>query len=260
MPSPDSFFLHKLADAADTHTLPRFKSPLTVSNKNGSESGFDPVTEADIAAEEAIRAIISREFPQHSILSEEFGASGRCNAQWVLDPIDGTRAFLSGMPNWGTLIGFMEDGRAVAGLMSQPFTGERFWADGDGAWSGDLKQRASLRTSRVDDLSMAILHTTSPEYFDEAKRAGFARLSKTVRLTRYGGECYAAAMVAAGYVHLNFEPVLEPYDVVALIPIIEQAGGVITRLDGGRPEIGGPILASANPALHHAALELLNSS
>ncbi len=205
-----------------------------------------------------MRDIIARDFPEHAILGEEFGETGKSDAQWVLDPIDGTRAFLCGMPMWGTLIGFIERGRAISGMLSQPFTGERFWADETGAWSGTKAKPMSLATSKVDDLSMAILHTTSPEYFDDTSRDGFTRLSKSVRMTRYGGECYATAMVAAGHIHLNFEPVLESYDVVALIPIVERAGGLITRLDGGRPEVGGAILASANEALHYAALELLN--
>lgn len=258
LPYPDSHFLHKLADAADAQTLPRFKAGLVINSKRDRRGGFDPVTEADRAAEAAMRVIISRDFPEHAILGEEFGKTGTYHTQWVLDPIDGTRAFLCGMPVWGTLIGLMEQGCAVSGMLSQPFTGERFWADELGAWSGAEANPTPLATSRIDDLSMAILHTTSPEYFDDTTRHGFTRLSNSVRMTRYGGECYAAAMVAAGHIHLNFEPELESYDVVAIIPIIERAGGVITRLDGGRPETGGAILASANETLHNAALELLN--
>lgn len=258
LPYPDSHFLHKLADAADAQTLPRFKTSLRIDCKSSLMGSFDPVTEADRAAETAMRSIITRYFPEHSILGEEFGETGKGDGQWVLDPIDGTRAFLCGMPMWGTLIGFMEQGRAVSGMLSQPFTGERFWADELGAWSGAATNPTPLATSGISDLSKAVLHTTSPEYFDDTSRDGFTRLSNSVRMTRYGGECYAAAMVAAGHIHLNFEPVLESHDVVALIPIIERAGGVITRLDGGRPEDGGAILASANEALHYEALELLN--
>lgn len=239
-PYPDSHFLHKLADVADAQTLPLFKSGLAIDCKSDPRGEFDPVTEADRTAEAAMRAIIAQDFPEHAVLGEEFGETGKSDAQWVLDPIDGTRAFLCGMPMWGTLIGLMERGRAISGMLSQPFTGERFWADETGAWSGTTAKPMPLATSKVDDLSMAILHTTSPEYFDDTSRDGFTRLSKSVRMTRYGGECYAAAMVAAGHIHLNFEPVLESYDVVALIPIIERAGGLITRLDGGRPELGGP--------------------
>jgi len=256
---PSADFLHRLADIADRETLPRFRTDLAVESKTG-EGYFDPVTEADREAEIAIRAAIDAEYPDHAILGEEFGLTGSGSCRWVLDPVDGTRPFICGLPVWGTLIGLTVDGRAEQGMMSQPFTRERFWATADGAWYEHAGRRQRLSTRDVGTLSRAILHTTSPDrhYHGELKQ-GFDRLAASVRMTRYGGDCYAMAMLAAGRIDLAVEPSLQPYDIVALIPIIEKAGGVVTRIDGGLAEDGGPVLASATAGLHAQALHLLNS-
>jgi histidinol phosphatase-like enzyme (inositol monophosphatase family) len=255
---PDAAFLHHLADIADAETLPRYRTPLAVETKVKPGYSFDPVTEADRQAEIALRHAITAAYPDHAILGEELGETGSGPCRWVLDPVDGTRPFLCGIPVWGTLIGLTVDGRATIGMMSQPFIGERFWADGEAAWCGRSGDRQRLRTRDVGALSGAILHSTSPEHFHGPLAEGFARLGRAVRMTRYGGECYAFAMLAAGHIDLAVEPSLQPYDIVALIPIIERAGGVVTRLDGARAEDGGPVLAAATPALHAAALRLLN--
>ena len=257
---PDIAFFHRLADAAELETLPRYRTRLDVESKEKPGYTFDPVTDADRQAEIAIRALIGQEYPEHSVLGEEYGLTGYGPIRWVLDPVDGTRPFLCGLPVWGTLLGLMRDGRAEMGMMSQPFTGERFWGDATGAWTERGGARKQLRTRDVGSLSQAILHTTSPEHYHGAPLMGFERLRQAVRMTRYGGECYATAMLAAGQIDLCLEPSLQPYDIVALIPIVERAGGVVTRLDGGRAEIGGPVLASATAALHDMALAILNAS
>jgi histidinol phosphatase-like enzyme (inositol monophosphatase family) len=256
---PDAAFLHRLADAADQETLPRFRQHLVVENKLKPERGFDPVTEADRKAELALRELIVREYPDHAILGEEFGVTGAGPVRWVLDPVDGTRPFICGIPVWGTLVGLTVHGRAELGIMSQPFTGERFWADSRGAWQRGPRGTAALSVSEVTDLSQAILHITSPESCPEELRGAFDALRGKVRMTRYGGECYAFAMLAAGLIDLCLEPSLQPYDIVAIIPIVEKAGGVVTCLDGGRAENGGAVLVSATPALHERALQVLNS-
>ncbi len=256
---PSADFLHRLADVADRETLPRYRTDLAVESKTG-ESYFDPVTEADRQAEMAIRAAIKAEYPDHAILGEELGQTGSGRYRWVLDPVDGTRPFICGLPVWGTLIGLTVDGRAELGMMSQPFTGERFWGTADGAWCERAGKRERLSTRDVGALSQAILHTTSPEHYHGALKQGFDRLTASVRMTRYGGECYATAMLAAGRIDLAVEPSLQPHDIVALIPIIERAGGVVTRFDGGRAEAGGAVLASANARLHEQALRLLNNA
>lgn len=245
-------FMRALAGAAANETLPRFRQLPTVINKLGT--GFDPVTEADREAERVIRALISETFPEDGILGEEFGLSNAgASRQWVVDPIDGTRAFISGIPLWGTLVGLTAAGRAVAGMMSQPFTGELYVADGSGAFLEHRQARQRLSTSRVESLSDATMCTTTPALFSRAQREAYDRLENEVRLARYGTDCYAYAMLASGHVDLVVEPGLNAYDIAALIPIIEQAGGVVTTFDGGRPENGGNIIAAANARLHEQA-------
>ena len=250
-------FFRQAAAAAAREGLPRFRTGLTVDNK--LDAGFDPVTEADRAIERALRALIHAAFPGDGILGEEDGAEGldRDNV-WVIDPIDGTRAFISGLPVWGTLMGLTEHGDAVAGMMAQPFTGELFFGDETGAHYEGPGGARRLSTRKTGSLAEASLFTTSPALYEGAKRACYDALERAVRLPRYGTDCYAFAMVAAGHADMACECGLKPYDIVGLIPIIEQAGGIVTRWDGGPAETGGDILASGNPDLHAQALALLN--
>lgn len=250
-------FMRRLAKAAAAETLPRFRTAGAVSNKEAG--GFDPVTEADREAERALRTLILSEYPGHGILGEEHGSENASASHvWVIDPIDGTRAFISGLPVWGTLVGLTIDGDAKAGLMSQPFTGELFYADGDGSYYEGPGGPRKLMTRSTDDLSDATLFTTTPTLFKGPMRERYDRLERAVRLARYGTDCYAFAMVAAGHVDIAVDAGLQSYDIVALIPIIEQAGGVVTTWTGGPAENGGDILASANPVLHEKALRLVN--
>ena len=250
-------FLRRLAAAAAEQTLPRFRSRGTVENKLAG--GFDPVTEADQECERALRALIKAEFPDHGILGEEHGSENIDSSHvWIIDPIDGTRAFISGLPVWGTLVGLTIHGEAVAGMMAQPFTGELFYALGDGAFyegPGGPRALAVRPTRRLED---ATLFTTTPALFQDAARTRFDMLERQVRLSRYGTDCYAFAMVAAGQVDIVADPGLKPYDIAGLIPVIEQAGGVVTTFEGGPAEKGGDILAAATPELHAAAMAVLN--
>ncbi|PZN54546.1 MAG: histidinol-phosphatase [Proteobacteria bacterium] len=251
-----SDFLRRIARAAAAETLPRFRSQSAVTNK--LSAGFDPVTEADKQAELAIRSVIEAEFPDHGILGEEHGISNAGSRHvWVIDPIDGTRAFISGVPVWGTLVGLTEDGEAVAGMMSQPFTGELFYANGSGAHYEGPGGPRKLATRKTMSLSQATLFTTSPGLFRDEKRGNYDRLESMVQLARYGTDCYAFAMLAAGSVDVVVDPGLQPYDIVGLIPIIEKAGGVITTFDGGPAEKGGDVVAAATPELHEAAMKAL---
>ncbi|WP_173932657.1 histidinol-phosphatase [Chelativorans sp. Marseille-P2723] len=253
-PGPE--FMRRLAAAAAAQTLPRFRRKSNVATKLADS--FDPVTEADREAELAIRSIIRAEFPKHGILGEEFGSEQPDNSHvWVIDPIDGTRAFISGLPLWGTLVGLIVEGRAVSGMMSQPFTGEFYYANSSGAFYEGPGGESRLRVSTVTSLADATLCTTSPYLFATRKRGLYEKVEEAVRLPRYGTDCYAYAMLAAGHVDLVVESALQPYDIVALIPIIEKAGGVITTWEGGRPEEGGDIVAAATPELHAAALTFL---
>jgi histidinol phosphatase-like enzyme (inositol monophosphatase family) len=253
----DADFMRRIAAAAAAQTLPRFRQSGLVSNK--LSTGFDPVTEADSEAETAIRSLILGAFPGHGILGEEFGPENiDARHVWVIDPIDGTRAFISGLPLWGTLVGLTDAGDAIAGMMSQPFTGELFWAiDGASHFEGPGGAR-QLSTRPTTDIADATLCTTTPALFTGAMRGAYDRLEGAVQLARYGTDCYAYAMLAAGHVDLVVETRLQPYDIVALVPIIEGAGGVVTTWDGGPAEKAGDIVAAATPQLHEAALEMLN--
>ncbi|MDH6233500.1 histidinol phosphatase-like enzyme (inositol monophosphatase family) [Mesorhizobium soli] len=249
-------FMRRIAEAAAAETLPRFRQQNTVSNKEAG--GFDPVTEADREAERAIRALINTEYPTHGILGEEHGNENVSSSHvWVIDPIDGTRAYISGLPVWGTLVGLTVDGDAVAGMMSQPFTGELFYADASGSYYEGPGGSRKLATRKTTSLADATLFTTTPALFKGEKRGLYDRLEKQVRLARYGTDCYAFAMVAAGHADIVTDPGLQPYDIVALIPIIEKAGGVVTTFNGEPAEKGGDILAAATPELHAAAMEYL---
>ncbi len=251
-------FVDQLAGAAGDAILPFFRTTLSVENKSRGES-FDPVTAADRAAEMAMRTMIRKQFPEHGIIGEEYGDE-RTDAEyvWVLDPIDGTKSFISGMPAWGTLIALTREGEPVYGMMSQPFTRERFTGDGGAArYRGPTGER-TLRARRCAALNDAILMTTSPLLMSADERAAFERVEKSARLSRYGGDCYAYCMLAAGHVDLVIECRLKPYDVIPLIPIIAGAGGVITTWDGGPAKAGGRIVAAGDRRVHEAAMKILN--
>ena len=252
-------FFRRIAAAAAAETLPRFRRFGDVANK--LEGGFDPVTEADREAEKAVRALIRAEYPGQGILGEEFGSENASSDHvWVIDPIDGTRSFISGIPLWGTLVGLTRRGNAVAGMMAQPFIGELFYAAGGEAWyEGPHGARQRLSARKTVALSEATLCTTTPALFQGDRRVAYDRLEKAVRLARYGTDCYAYAMLAAGNVDLVVEVGLQPYDIVALIPIIEAAGGVVTEWSGGPAEDGGGIVAAATPELHAAAMDALHA-
>ena len=252
-------FFRRIAAAAAAKTLPRFRRFGDVANK--LEGGFDPVTEADREAEQAVRALIRAEYPGHGILGEEFGSENASSDHvWVIDPIDGTRSFISGIPLWGTLVGLTRRGNAVAGMMAQPFIGELFYAAGGEAWyEGPHGARQRLSARKTVALSEATLCTTTPALFQGDRRVAYDRLEKAVRLARYGTDCYAYVMLAAGNVDLVVEVGLQPYDIVALIPIIEAAGGVVTEWSGGPAEDGGGIVAAATPELHAAAMDALHA-
>ena len=260
-----------LADASGAVIRPYFRKAATsnapfgkgmaVENKAGP-GAFDPVTAADKAAERIIRKHLAAAHPDHAILGEEYGgALGDSGFTWVIDPIDGTKAFITGMPLWGTLIGLAHAGQAVLGLMDQPFTGERVWAAGSTSqWrlpDGRVRRMKTRACRRLED---AMLGTTSPDLLAADELAAFQTLKADARLTRYGGDCYAYCLVAAGHIDLVVECGLKPHDVMALIPIIEQAGGRITTWDGEPAETGGRIVASGDPHLHDAVLKRLQKA
>jgi myo-inositol-1(or 4)-monophosphatase len=251
---------HTLADRSRQAILPYFRKPMPVENKGG-RGQFDPVTAADRAAERTISTHLRRHFPDHGITGEEFGDEGLGQRfRWVIDPIDGTRAFITGTPMWGTLIGLLENEQPFLGMMDQPFTQERFWSGAKSAHlrSADGKVRR-LKTRACQRLRDAALMSTSPDLFAAGGEAdAFHRVKAEARMTRYGGDCYAYCLLAAGLVDLVIEAGLKSYDVVALIPIVERAGGRMTTWDGTPAMSGGRILASGDPRLHDRVLKILN--
>jgi myo-inositol-1(or 4)-monophosphatase len=252
-----SAFVDDLAKASGETILPFFRTALCVEDKSRAGS-FDPVTAADHAAETTMRSLIRRNFPDHGVIGEEFGEE-RADAEyvWVLDPIDGTKSFISGMPNWGTLIALTRFGEPVFGMMNQPFTRERFSGDGGAARYQGPNGARVLRVRPCAALSEAVLFTTSPLLMNAADRSAFGKVEAAVRLSRYGGDCYAYCMLAAGHIDLVIETELKPYDVLPLVPIITGAGGVITSWENGSPAKGGRIVAAGDKRVHAAALQVL---
>lgn len=248
---------HAMADAAQAVILPLFRSGLTSDNKDAS--GFDPVTEADRAAERAMRAVLALRRPQDAILGEELGQSeGTSGLQWVLDPIDGTRGFISGTPTWGVLVSVRDRAGVLYGLIDQPYIGERFEGGfGVAEMSGPHGGKA-MHTTNTASLGDATILTTFPEVGTPAEGAGFRDIAQHCKLTRYGMDCYGYALLALGQVDLVVEAGLSAYDIQAPIAVVQAAGGIVTDWQGGPAHEGGRALAAANAALHAQALEILS--
>jgi len=251
-----SSFVDQLANASGDTILPFFRTALAVENKQ--TGGFDPVTAADRAAEQAMRTLIRKQFPDHGIVGEEYG-SERTDAEyvWVLDPIDGTKSFIAGMPVWGTLIGLMRFGEPVFGMMNQPFTRERFSGDGGASRYRGPGGNRELHVRECASLSDAVMFTTSPLLMNRDDRAAFGKLEDKVKLSRYGGDCYHYSMLAAGLIDVIVETEIKPYDIVAIIPIVAGAGGVITTWENGPAQGGGRVIVAGDKRVHQAALEIL---
>jgi len=250
----------ELADVARPATLAHFRSDglLAESKERGH---FDPVTAADRASEQAMRAVLARLRPQDAIHGEEFGkATGSSGLTWVLDPIDGTRAYLSGTPTWGVLVGLRSAERALLGIIDQPYIGERFTGGFGRAEVVGPHGKRKLAVRPARPLSEAILFSTFPEVGSEAEGRAFRQLAARARLTRYGMDCYAYALLAAGQIDLVVEAGLQPYDVVAPIAVIEAAGGIVTDWQGSPALDGGRVLAAANAEIHAAALAILTEA
>jgi myo-inositol-1(or 4)-monophosphatase len=255
-------FARRLAAVAGKTILPLFRSPAAIENKMSREDGFDPVTEADRAAERVMRDMIERAYPDHGVTGEELDAKPpKSEFNWVLDPIDGTRSFICGMPTWTTLIALTCRGKAILGLVSQPFVQEIFIGGSYGSWSESAYGRRRLAVRPAAGLSDAILTTVAPEiYRSERQKRVLRALSAQARMTRFGGDAYFFAMLAAGFVDLAMDAGLETYDIAALVPIIEGAGGIVTTWDGGDATAGGDIIAAASPALHAEALAIIRGA
>jgi inositol-phosphate phosphatase / L-galactose 1-phosphate phosphatase / histidinol-phosphatase len=244
---------NRLADATGAVIRPYFRGGVMIDDKQDAS----PVTIADREAELAARGMLAAEAPTHGVIGEEFGAE-RADAPfvWVIDPIDGTKAFITGRPIFGTLIALLHEGTPVLGVIDQPITGDR--------WVGALGHATTLsarpaRVAAAANLAHARLSTTGPQYFTHTGKAGFDTLAERVRFTTYGGDCYQYGLLASGGLDLVVEEGLKLHDFAALVPVVTGAGGVITDWQGNplTQTSGGRVLAAASPALHNAAMELL---
>jgi len=250
-------FAIELSALAARPALALFRTGTAIASK--LEGGFDPVTEADRQAEAAMRAAIEERYPDHGILGEEYGEKpGRSGWRWVLDPIDGTRSFISGTPTWMTLVALEHDGCPVAGVAAQPYTGEVFAGDGSTAFLQRNGVRTPLAATPVTDMSAVLAGTTAPQLFKaRGHQPRLDRLIAGVRHLRWDADAYFHCMVAAGQLGVSLDTGLQAYDIAALIPIVEGAGGIVTTWSGESAANGGDIVASGNRALHDKALELL---
>jgi histidinol phosphatase-like enzyme (inositol monophosphatase family) len=251
-------FACHLADLAGRTILPYFRERLAVENKTAG-IGYDPVTLADRAAERAIRDEIHRVYPGHGILGEEHGyAAGTDPLTWIIDPIDGTRAFIIGQLHWGVLLALNDGVRPVIGLMHQPYTAETFIGSRLGAELRCRGQSSVLQVRQCPRLEDAIVCATDPAMFSRpGEREAFRRLASRARMRRYGGDCYSFCLLAAGLIDLVIESGLQPYDIQPLVPIIEAAGGIVTSWSGGPSYDGGQIIAAGDRELHKIALAML---
>jgi histidinol phosphatase-like enzyme (inositol monophosphatase family) len=258
MPSSQELldFAVQIAEDAGQIALRYFRTPLTISSK--SNSRFDPVTRADMETEARLRELIAESFPEHGIVGEEHGITRGGQMKWIIDPIDGTRGFISGSPMWGMLLGLMDGDEPVLGVVHNPYLQETYYGSAAGACYRTRSGESTIHTRNTAHLADAVLYCTHPAMFDEEwSRAAFARVDAACQFSRYGADCYGYALLASGYADLVVEDSLQPYDVIPLIPLVRAAGGVISDWNGGAPLAGGRIVAAGNPALHEQALKLL---
>jgi len=254
-------FAEELAQEAGRIALRYFRQPLDVVNKLG-DGRFDPVTVADREIERFLSDAIRARFPDHGIVGEEHGSvDGDSPWSWIIDPVDGTRAFISGVPAWGILLGLREHGRCVGGLVHQPYLEETFVGAPEGAWFARRGERRPLHTRATPRLAEAILYCTHPAMFPRAEElAVFEQVAARCRLMRYGGDCYSYCLLALGQIDLVIEGGLQPYDIQPLIPVIEAAGGVVTGRNGEDASGGGFVVAAANRELHADVLARLRDA
>jgi histidinol phosphatase-like enzyme (inositol monophosphatase family) len=248
-----------LARAAGEAALPFFRGEYALSDKSKGASGrFDPVTEADQKAEAAVRRLLAERRPQDGIVGEEYGAEGEDkDFVWVIDPIDGTRAFISGLPLWTTLIALRVEGRPTLGVISQPYLGEIFVGGPSGSRLITAAGERRLQVRPCPLLTDAVVSTTDPGLFDGAEAGAFNQVQAAARLTRYGCDAYAYAMVAMGRMDLVIEANLKPWDWEPLVPVVEGAGGVVRNWRGETPDYTGQIAAAGDPACLEEALVAL---
>ncbi len=252
-----SAFALEMAKASEKATLGHFRESIKIDNK--LDEGFDPVTAGDREAEMIMREMIEARYPDHSIHGEEFGKKqGSEPYTWVLDPIDGTRSFIAGTMTWTTLIGLEFEDRPVIGVMHQPYVGETFYGTPDGAWLLRGCEKRALKVNPAANLANAFGTTTGQHMYNTPKKAKFLDdMRQNLRNIRYDADAYFFSLLAAGFIDIALDADLQAYDIAALIPIIEGAGGIVTTWEGEPARLGGDIIAAASQQLYEEALALL---
>ncbi len=251
-------FALELAQASSIETLRHFRTEMIVETKDGAD--WDPVTIADRAAERSMRTLIESRFPDHGILGEEFGSTeSASDYTWILDPIDGTRAFVVGMPTWATLIGLYYKGQPLLGVMSQPYVDDTFVGNPHGAWKIHNDEKTRISTSKTLKLRDARIGTTTPHRYHDTDATNFEQLRHTATLMRYGGDAYFFCLLAEGWLDIAMDPGLQAYDIAALIPIIRGAGGRVETWDGTNVAQGGNVIAAASDQLMTEALRIMTT-
>ncbi|MEO1554434.1 MAG: histidinol-phosphatase [Pseudomonadota bacterium] len=252
---------HAMADAARAVTLPHFRALSAIENKK-NDGDFDPVTEADKAAERAMRKVLAELRPDDAIHGEEYGLQdGTTGWTWVLDPIDGTRAFVAGLPVWTTLIGLVDTaGDAIVGIIDQPVLEERYSGGPDGSFLRSNGNEMPIHVSDCEDLRTAVIATTDPFIMTPSEQGAWTHLRHTARIVRYGLDAYAYARLAAGTIDLVAESGLAPYDAAALIPVVRGAGGLACDWRGEPAKPGGQLVCAAHQNILDQALISLRRS
>ena len=251
-------FANELADNARKVSLSNFKRKINIKNKNKLKNGFDPVTFADTKIQNELNRLILKSYPDHSILGEEESFIKKSDFEWCIDPIDGTKSYIQGMPLWGTLISLSKRNKTILGLVDIPTLDERYIGYNKVSYKISKGKKTKLKVNKVSNLSEAILNTTSPYLFNNIKdQKSFDNLRKHVKLTRLGGDCYSYCLLADGHVDIVVESGLNPWDIRALEPIIKNAGGIIRTWENNTVYNGGRIIASCNLALFSRCRKIL---
>ena len=249
-------FANKLADEARKISLFYFKKKINIKSK--SKKKFDPVTIADISVQKKINSIINDKYPCHSILGEELSIENKSDFEWCIDPIDGTKSYIQGVPLWGTLISLSKKDKIILGLVDIPALDERYIGFEKTAYKFVKRKKTIMKVSKNNKLKNAILNTTSPNVFaNKSDQNSFERLSKKTKSTRLGGDCYNYCLLADGHTDIVVESGLSPWDIRALEPIITNAGGILKTWDNNNIFNGGKIIACTNKSLFNNARDIL---
>jgi myo-inositol-1(or 4)-monophosphatase len=249
-------FALTLAKTSAEAILPHFRQNTPVDEK--THETWDPVTEGDRAGERVIRDLIEKHHPTHGIIGEEYGTkTGTSGLTWVLDPVDGTRAFVIGLPTWGTLIGLYEDGIPRVGVMHQPFVGDLFYGNPHGAWLSHRGATQAIHVRKIKSLGDAMVGTTSPYLYKGPDQLAFQNLRDKAKHVRFGGDCYFFALVAGGHMDMALDPGLQIYDIAGLIPIVTGAGGYVGSWTDNDPNKGGNVMVASSQRLFEEAVAVM---